>query len=371
MSRATPDRSNSTATAGGDDIVVVQTVVPHYRVRFVDALRGQLGETLTVIAGDRDWWPDVQPETRVLDVVVTNRFLAGHRLLWQSGVVSRTREARTVVFVLNPRILSAWVVLALRRLRGRRTLLWGHAWPRAGKGSPSDVVRHAMRRLAHGLIVYTDEEAREVADERSDPTSVTAAPNALYTRQELGEVPPPVNVTDVVVVGRLNAEKKPFLALEAFSAAASRLPDDIRLVFVGDGPLRESLRSTVEDRGLSNRVVVRGHVSELQDLRNVYGSAIVSVSPGPAGLSLIQALGFGVPALVSDDELHGPEIALAVEEENMRYFEHDSPSSLAAQFVRFAEEREGWLARREAIAVPIRERHSIESMVDGFLSALR
>jgi glycosyltransferase involved in cell wall biosynthesis len=363
------DRPGS-ATVGVESVVVVQTIVPHYRVPFFDLLRDQLGDALTVVAGEADWSQDMRAETQILDVVVANRFLAGRRLLWQSGVMRRTLGARTVVFVLNPRILSAWVVLAVRRVRGRRTVLWGHAWPRGGRGSSSDIVRHAMRRLAHGLVVYTDEEALEVGGERADPGSVVAAPNSLYTQQELEEVPRSTHVTDVVVVGRLNAEKKPFLALEAFSAAGSQLAEDVRLVFVGDGPARERLESTIADLGLSSRVVVRGHVTSVDELREIYARAIVSVSPGPAGLTLVQSLGFGVPALVSDHELHGPEIALAVEDENTRYFERDSVSSLASKLAEFADERELWLSRREDIARPIHERHCIESMVAGFMRAL-
>jgi glycosyl transferase family 1 len=369
VSTSKPATSGPAATHS-DSVVVVQTIVPHYRVPFFDLLREELGDALTVVAGDADWSEDMKAETQVLDVVVGNRFLAGRRLLWQSGVVRRALRARTAVFVLNPRILSAWVVLVVRRVRGKRTLLWGHAWPRGGKGSPSDVVRHAMRRLAHGLVVYTDEEAIAVGRERTDPGSAVAAPNALYTRTELEDVPRATHVTDVIVVGRLNAEKKPFLALEAFSAAAARLPADVRLVFVGDGPIRNRLEATIADLQLSSRVVVRGRVTSVDELRQAYARAVVSVSPGPAGLSLVQSLGFGVPALVSDREQHGPELALAREDENTRFFERDSVSSLATQLVRFAAERELWLSRRDEIARPIRERHSIESMVAGFMRAL-
>lgn len=352
------------------EIVFVQTVVPHYRVPFFEALQAELGPRLLLVSGNEDWTLDIAHAGEVQHAPARNRFLLGRRLLWQSGVLGPALEAPIAVANLNPRILSGWVLLLARRARGRKTILWGHVWPRAGRASRTDRVRSVLRRLADVLVVYTESEAR-TARGLSGSGRVVAAPNALYTAVELEPPSEPALTTDFVVVGRLADEKRPGALLDAFDQARARLPGDARLVFVGDGPLRSSLERTARERGLADRVSLRGQVSALEDLRRIYEPAIASVSPGTAGLSVIQSLGFGVPTIVARHARHGPELDAAVEGENALFFDSGSSDELQEALVSAAAERDLWRSRRSAIAASIRDSYTIEAMVAAFLSAFR
>ena len=349
---------------GQQAIVFVQTVVPDYRTRFYEDLAREVG-AYTLMAGTADWSTDIAHVETVPSVRVRNRYFAGRRLLWQSGVLRAAASADVVIVSLNPRVASSWVILVMRRLRRGRTLLWGHAWPRRGR---SDRARDVFRRLASTLIVYTETEARELREHRPE-TDVVAAPNGLYRRAEIGPVEAR-SAADVVFVGRLNPSKKPVLLLDAFISAAPRLPADVRLVFVGDGPQRKLLEQRASDAGLADRVVFTGHIADVEELRAIYGQAIVSVSPGYVGLSLIQSLGYGIPMLIARDEPHSPEIEALVEGENGSLFTSDSPDSLAESLVATAAERDAWLARRQDIAELVRSTYTVEDMVAGFAAAL-
>jgi glycosyltransferase involved in cell wall biosynthesis len=351
-------------------VVFVQTVIPDYRVRFFRALEEELGPQLLLVSGSDDWGRDLPHVHGVAHASARNRFFLRRRLLWQSDVVRTALAAQVAILNLNPRILSTWVVLLGRRLRGRRTVLWGHVWPRAGQASRTERVRGVMRRLANVLVVYTESEA-ELARSLRGSHVVVAAPNALYSRTELGAADPPEHTTDFVCVGRLIDEKRPRLVLDAFEQAREALPAEAKLVFVGDGPLRARLERAADERGLAGRVVFRGHVSALDELRRVYEPAIASVSPGTAGLSVIQSLGFGVPAIVTDDARHGPEIEAISEGENAVFFDGSSPASLERALVAVATERDEWRARRPAIAGHVAERYTIEAMAAGFAAAVR
>jgi glycosyltransferase involved in cell wall biosynthesis len=360
----------STPSKTSPEIVFVQTVIPDYRVRFFRALQAELGEELLIVSGDQDWTLDVAHAVGVPHATARNRFLLGRRLLWQSGVLRRALEAPIAVLNLNPRILTTWVLLFARRTRGRKTILWGHVWPRAGRTSRTDRVRSAMRRLADVLILYTEREA-EAARMLRGSHRVVAAPNALYSAMELTEPTEPEHPRDFVAVGRLADEKRPELLLDAFDHARDRLPADTRLVFVGDGPLRPSLENMTQDRQLADRVVFTGHISSLDELRRVFEPAIASVSPGTAGLSVIQSLGFGVPAIVARGPRHGPELEATRENENAIFFDGGSRRELEAALVTTAALREVWGSRRRAIAAPIRRSYTIESMVAAFVSSFR
>ena len=190
------------------DVAVIQTTIPDYRTTFFEALSHAVGPGLLLLSGDEDWYRDLRHAGRVPHVRTRNVFFARRRLLWQRGAVRPLLAARVAVVGLNPRIVTNWVVLIARRLMGRRTIVWGHAWSRRGSTSPTDRLRGAMRRLGSTVIVYTETEARQVRT-ASPKLDVVAAPNALYPRAELLRPLESESADDFVFVGRLTPSKKP------------------------------------------------------------------------------------------------------------------------------------------------------------------
>ena len=350
-------------------VVVVQTTIPDYRRLFFDAVTTELGGQLELLSGDEDWESDIAHSHDFPHTRVRNIFLARRRLLWQAGALRPLLKADIAVISLNPRVVTSWIALLARRLLRRRTLVWGHAWPRKGPSRWTDRLRGFMRRLASRIIVYTETEAEDVA-RRSPRTDVVAAPNALYRRSALGPSVPTGPVTDVVYVGRLARSKQVELLLDAFLAAGADLPGDVRLVIVGDGTLRAGLEARARMSPLRRRVMFTGHVSSVEQLRDIYARAIVSVSPGFVGLALIQSLGFGVPMILARDADHGPEIEAAIEGVNVVTFSPESCAELAAAITSVVRDRDHWLARRDHISSPIQDRYSIEHMAASFVAAL-
>ncbi len=140
-------------------------------------------------------------------------------------------------------------------------------------------------------------------------------------------------------------------------------------MLVGDGPLRDELERTTR-AAATDRVVFRGEVTDYESLRDVYDTALCTVSPGYVGLSLIQSLWFGVPAIIARDEPHSPEIEAAQEGQNAVMVESDSVTALRDALLHMAGERDDWLARRPAIASSCVDRYSVESMVSSLARAL-
>ncbi len=351
-------------------IALSQTVIPDYRKPFFEDLAAALGSRLTLLSGDKDWQPDVIHADVVPSTPVRNIFAARRRFLWQSGALKPLLAADIAVMILNPRILTNWVALILRRVARRRTVLWGHAWPRTGRRSKTERVRALMRGLANTVIVYTETEATHLRDVTSS-IDVIAAPNALYRRQDTSPTGQTVLPTDFVFVGRLTPSKRPALLLSSFCLIARDLPSDVRLVFVGNGPLRRALEAQARSAGLGGRIIFTGHMSAVDHLRPLYAQAIASVSPGDAGLSLIQSIGFGVPMIIAQTANHGPEIEAAVKDENAVFFTPSSISALASALLAVSDDRELWASRRALIASSARDQYCIERMVAAFVAALQ
>jgi L-malate glycosyltransferase len=91
--------------------------------------------------------------------------------------------------------------------------------------------------------------------------------------------------------------------LEAFHAAYRREPK-LRLLLLGDGSLRETIRARIEDCRLTEVVYAPGQVSE-GDLPGYFQSAdlfVSSVYSDGASISLLEAMAAGLPVIVADNE---------------------------------------------------------------------
>jgi glycosyltransferase involved in cell wall biosynthesis len=351
-------------------IALLQTLAPDYRRPVFAELEAATKGDFHLYSGLEYFDETVKAAPQVVDhTAVRNRFLLGRRLSWQTGMWLPLLKADVAILEFNPRILSNWGLLLARRVLGKRTVLWGHAWPRRGRRTRSLPIRHAMVMLADGLLVYTESQARELR-QVLPKVRITPAPNALYKRSDMlgdSSLTEPSPATDFIYVGRLVEAKKPGLLLEAYRRAAERLPTTCRLVFVGDGPLRSELEQSTAELG--SRVHFAGHVSDFETLRGLYGRSLASVSPGYVGLSITQSFAFGVPMLIARNEPHAPEIEAAIEGANAAFFNESDADALAQLLVETWQQRDTWLKRRNEIRRDCAERYSVELMAARMLSA--
>lgn len=351
------------------DLVLVQTALDDYRQAVLEVMIERLGARFAAYAGPTYFHPSFRTRVQIGSALrpLRNHFLADRRLLWQHGAFRAAWSPSVAIVEFNPRILSVWMVLLARGLRRRRTLLWGHAWSRSGRHARTAPVRAAMRRLASGVIVYSSAQADELASVMPR-SQIFVAPNAIYRACDMQPMTAPLQaINTFLFVGRLVPEKKPDRLLRAFRDVQPLMQDGVRLVFVGDGPLRHDLEHQARDLG--SAVEFLGHVGDHAALRRIYSRAIASVSPGTVGLSITQSLGFGVPMIISRDERHGPEVVAAVEGWNSLFFRDDVPGDLARALIRMTDERDQWTSRRTEIAALCRSSFSAESMAEGFLEA--
>ena len=118
--------------------------------------------------------------------------------------------------------------------------------------------------------------------------------------------PAPINRRDyarddekiVLYVGRLVYEKGPHILLEA----ASRLRrNDLKFIFVGDGYMKPYLVDQSRRLGICDKVYFLGHVPD-DVLHALYKFATVAIFPSlyePFGIVALEAMGLGVPVIVS------------------------------------------------------------------------
>lgn len=138
----------------------------------------------------------------------------------------------------------------------------------------------------------------------------------------------------LVFVGRLSVQKDPLTLLRGYSLAKNKMPD-LKLVLVGDGPLREKAEKYVEDEGLTDTIftgfVPRDEVASIM----IAGDAFVlpTLTEG-FGFVFIEAQASSLPILTSDI----PHTKDIVTEKNALLFPPRNAEELSRQILRLQKE---------------------------------
>jgi glycosyltransferase involved in cell wall biosynthesis len=106
---------------------------------------------------------------------------------------------------------------------------------------------------------------------------------------------------EVLFVGRLDAQKNPFLLLEALSIL-QRLPggDQINVRFLGGGPQHSQLKERASKLGLAAKVQFPGHVKDVTKyLRRADIFVLPSLSEGLSN-AILEAMAHGLPCVVTE-----------------------------------------------------------------------
>lgn len=346
---------------------IIQTAAPSYRKRFFEEIKHHLQDDFELYSGDRYFENSVATDPSIERRVCNNHFFAGRCFLYQTGIWHLLFSRAVLVLEMNPRIISNWIFLILRHIAGKKTVLWGHAWPREGRHSRSDRLRHIMRVLASSIITYTLQQKEEL-QEKMPNKHIEAAPNALYSAQSMVTNEIESAPIHLIYVGRLTRGKKSFFMVKAFAQALPMLPEAMNLIVVGDGEEKQALVGYVSENNLEDRVLIKGSINDFKTLQKLYGTSLCSVSPGYVGLSVTQSFGFGVPMLVSRNENHSPEIEAVQEGQNAIFFETDDAVSFCQSILHLIENREFWTGQRKKIQGACRQNYSVEAMAKVFVN---
>jgi len=349
-------------------LIIIQTAVPDYRKNFFQLLSQKLADKFALYAGDNYFESSVKTDAEIPHQKLKNHYLFKRKFLFQTGLWHLLFSDDILVMEMNPRIINHWIFLLLRKITGKKSVLWGHAWPRKGKESFSDKLRHWMRLLADEIIVYTRQQQQELQAKMPGKT-IKSAPNALYSKEMMQAVLSP-DIQDLIYVGRLSPLKKVLFLVEAFHFSLDKIPESATLIVVGEGEQAQAVKAYVESRNLQNRIRLLGQIFDYEVLKKLYAEALFSVSPGYIGLSVTQSLGFGVPMLVSRNENHSPEIEAVVEGENALFFETDDKNDFADKLKEIYAGKENWIAKREEISLICKKNYSVEAMAKPFLELI-
>jgi glycosyltransferase involved in cell wall biosynthesis len=116
--------------------------------------------------------------------------------------------------------------------------------------------------------------------------SVSARPAFQVPRSTIGSAP------TLLFVGRLQARKR----IDSLLRACAEMESKPRLLIVGDGPERESLKILAREVYPTAEFIGAKHGAEL---RPYFDQADLFVLPGTGGLAVQEAMSYGLPVIVA------------------------------------------------------------------------
>ncbi len=361
-------------------VLVLQTILPHYRLPFFRRLCESAAAEFTIAFGDArpsDSLQTVDDTSGVRARRLRNRYIlsirGGGLLRWQSGALGPIlrRDIDVVIAEGDLHCLSTLVAFGLSRLHRIPFIVWWH-----GIGQQSlrwlNPLRLGWARRASALIFYDPERPKWFTERGVSAEKVFVTWNSIDT-DTAASLTAPWSATQrhrVLYVGRLIARKKVDLLLRGFALAVSDLPPDICLTIIGDGPEAAPLRTLASGLGIADRVQFTGSVADEARLAPYFNTSLVSVSPGYVGLSIIHSMAYGLPMLVADNEPHSPEIVALSPGANGEFFASGDADALAASVVRACADQQALARMSTAARETVSRWFSLDRMVRAFEGAV-
>lgn len=285
-------------------ISVVQPTIPSYRLGLFNRLSSRLGPRFKVYAS----YQNLGVLTATQNKYCWARKLGPSRLImpglyWQSGVLSLPLERGDVLVVSGaPRTVSNIALIIKAKIKGAKTIWWGHYWSGTSRLWRS-VIRFFLMNLADGILFYSE---REISEYRTSAWRLSAKPvfalnNGIETAQIASLRAPYMaakRLNRILFIGRITKKAEIGTLLRALAAYECR---SVQLDIIGDGEELNAAKELAKDLGIERRIHWHGGTTDEATISAIANRCRLFVYPGSVGLSLIHGLAYGLPAIVHDD----------------------------------------------------------------------
>lgn len=279
----------------------VETVVKQISEELVR--QGHKVEVLTIDPGGR------LQEVDELNEVIIRRFKPTGPYCYSKPLMKHLSENALQYDVIHAHNLHTFiphmVVQATRAIKGTKLIVTGH-YHGKGKTLLSTIFLRLYRPLIKGFLRQVDGitcvsnfEAGLIKKHFGIPENkIAVIPNGIMLEDIKKAKPFPVTGHHLLIVSRLEKYKNIHLAIRAMPY----LPEDYRLVIIGEGPYRPHLEKLAANLNLKERVVFMGKLPN-EEVYRWYKTCdlVLNLSNLEAfGLNIIEGLAAGKPVLVNN-----------------------------------------------------------------------
>ena len=222
----------------------------------------------------------------------------------------RTNNYDSVILLFNFYYLSNFT--SLIRFKQVNFILWG---PWISGNKIQDYLRLKLMSYKYKIVLYSRKHFFEFVSLGIDKEIMYVANNTINVSPR-NKCFLHKEKKSLLFVGSFVCRKQLDVLVDVFNNIKNEIPADINLTLIGDGDNFSLIQKMINNYGLNNRVFLKGKITDNSILAKEYNKAIISVSLGQAGLSVLQSFGFGVPFLTKKDAISGGETSNIINDFN-------------------------------------------------------
>ncbi|MCF6775569.1 glycosyltransferase family 4 protein [Thiotrichales bacterium 19X7-9] len=278
-------------------ILIIYNFILHYRVAFFNEL-GKYYDVTVLHSGKAVTTKSDRYKEVIFPVKKIGPFY------FQSGVIRELKNKQYDVVIALFDVRWVNTIRAIYYCNDPCKFIWWGAW--ITKSKLANMIRYYFTKKSDANIYYTYEAKKNFLDKGITDKNLYVANNTfdVFPRVKCFEN----NIKNkILFVGSLDKRKQNDVLIDAFCNILSEIDNQIDLVLVGDGKELDNIKYLLRTKNILDRVVLVGKVNSADKLLDYYREAIISVSFGQAGLSVLQSLGFGVPFLTKRNAVSGGE----------------------------------------------------------------
>ncbi|MEO8211216.1 MAG: glycosyltransferase family 4 protein [bacterium] len=374
-------------------ILILQRILPHYRVGFFKKFQDKFPETKIVYGQPYNTEALQNAASLNEDYFIKKKnyyFEKGGRI-FLTGFYSFIFKYRPeiIISVFNIGNLNIYILFILKFFFKFKIILWSFGYDPIEGFNPgksfADKVRLFLSQKADAVIFYWQQGRNIVAEFSKKTEHYFVAPNTLDTvRQiEIKELFDKIGKEKIkhelgieekfhfVYAGRLLKDKQVDLLLKAFAIIENKI-SYCRLTIIGDGPESESLKKLSCELKLRN-INFSGEILDEETTGKWIYISEAFVMPGRLGLSVVHSFCYGTPVISMRKEnfYHGEGVSYIKDELNGFLVKDCDVNEIAEKMTLIISSPELSQTLRQNAFETIQNEASVENMLGGFERAIR
>lgn len=346
------------------EVLIVQQYVPTYRAEFFRGLADRLGLdglTLRLAVGRPDTTQaqrnDASGIARVEELASFSLRVGAKRLVIRA-LPHGWLSARALVLEHAVKHPDHFLMLIIRRIAGRPTLLWGHGHTITERPHRLLLLLQAAAiRLASGYLAYTAGSAERAVALGATSSKIFVLGNTLPGGPVTGALEKSAEGSwQALYIGGLDASKR-IDELLSIGRSLHQARPEFRLLIAGDGELRD-LVIEAQKEGWCDYI---GRIGETEKAR-LAGRVQIILNPGRVGLLAIDSFRMAAPIVTVANRLHAPEFEYLTENTSVVCADASDAVASAIDLMNQPER----LRALQANAFQESDRYTLAAMIESF-----
>lgn len=349
-------------------VLLLQEIIPHYRVPIFEALGKRVD--LTIAHTDAAFYQKNNEITAFRQVLLTKKAYGPFKFA-KDNLFALAQTFDCVISLFDQFWVSFWR-LAFQKSRTYKFIFWGIG---VSVKRGFDANKHwdwlffQLARRADALVFYSPYPIPKYQNGAGiAPEKMFVAHNTvqILESEDLSAKPK----DSFVFIGTLYKDKQLDELISAFAVAQKAWKNPIYLHIIGDGTERTALAQQIHQLGLEKTVFLHGSIKDASLQKQYFARSYACVSPGQAGLSVLQSFAFGVPFVTKYKAISGGE-NLNIQHKTNGLLYEGGPDTLAAYLVEMTQQAAQTRTWGHNAYHHFRTQCTVARMVDGFEQAVQ